>query len=214
MDEQHKRRKLLEPLKEIILNPSTSDLNLSNEDQSILIETLKRIALSKATNRREKFFLLTTFPLNWSIRKISRTFGVSRRIANAAKHFHDTKGYGVEPCNKKGRPLETKIINKVKEFYLSDEVSRVMPGAKDVKSIVVDGKSQHVTVNKLFRKFILKLFAVSNYEKKTFLFCTEAFAFEKHPRYSPRLFGQKQKHKNLPINIPSPATTPVHFGWS
>ena len=42
VDEQHKRRKLLEPLKEIILNTSTSDLNLSNEDQSILIETLKK----------------------------------------------------------------------------------------------------------------------------------------------------------------------------
>ena len=42
VDEQHKRCKLLEPLKEIILNPLTSDLNLSNEDQSILIETLKK----------------------------------------------------------------------------------------------------------------------------------------------------------------------------
>ena len=173
-----------------------------------------KIALSKATNRREKIFLLTIFPLKWSIRKISRTFGVSRQIVNAAKHLHDTKGYGVEPCNKKGRPLETKIINKVKEFYLSDEVSRVIPGAKDVKSIVVDGKRQHETVNELFRKFIFKLFAVSNHEQKKFLFCTEAFSFGKHPRYSPRFFGQKQKHKNLLINIPSPATTPVHFGWS
>ena len=94
----------------------------------------------------------------------------SRRIVNAAKHLYDTKGYGVEPCNKKGLPLETEIIFKVKEFYLSDEMSRVMPGAKDVKSIVVDGKRQHETVNKLFRKFIFMLFAVSNHKQKTFCF--------------------------------------------
>lgn len=38
------------------------------------------------------------------------------------------------------------LIKTVKEFYLSDEVSRVMPGIKDFKSIKIDGKRYHETV--------------------------------------------------------------------
>jgi len=42
--------------------------------------------------------------------------------------------------------MSTDHIEKVKEFFLSDNVSRVMPGVKDYKSIIVNGKRQHETV--------------------------------------------------------------------
>lgn len=177
VDEQCKRQKLLNPLEQIILNPSTSKLNLSSEEKSILIKSIEKssgeifsndemtgwiedlkIALSKATDRREKIFLLTTFPVKWSVRKISRTFGVSRRMINAAKKLHDTKGYGTQPSNKKGRPLEAEIMDKVKRFYLSDEISRMMPGAKDFKSVVIDGKRHHKTVNCFTKTIFFQVF--------------------------------------------------------
>jgi len=46
----------------------------------------------------------------------------------------------------KKKALSTDHIEKVKEFFLSDNVSRVMPGVKDYKSIIVNGKHQHETV--------------------------------------------------------------------
>jgi len=42
--------------------------------------------------------------------------------------------------------MSTDHIEKVKEFLLSVNVSRVMPGVKDYKSIIVNGKRQHETV--------------------------------------------------------------------
>jgi len=38
------------------------------------------------------------------------------------------------------------LIQKVEEFYFSDDVSRVMPGKKDFKSVKINGKREHKQV--------------------------------------------------------------------
>jgi len=105
-----------------------------------------KISFSRASTREQKIFLLTTIPVKWSIRKTAKEFGVSKRMIISSKKLQNEKGYGSYPDKKKGRAMSTDHIEKVKEFFLSDNVSRVMPGVKDYKSIIVNGKRQHETV--------------------------------------------------------------------
>ena len=95
--------------------------------------------------RSEKNFLLTTLPVEWSVRKSAKIFGVSRRLATRAKKLRATGGFASRINSKTGHPLDVSI--EVKNFYLSDEISRVLPGKKDSKSVGIDGKRQHVTVS-------------------------------------------------------------------
>ena len=55
------------------------------------------------------------------------------------------------PDPKPGKPLPKSTVELVKAFYLSDEVSRVMPGKKDYVSVTLDtgvmpGKKDYVSV--------------------------------------------------------------------
>ena len=99
------------------------------------------------TNRHELLTLLTTLPNDWGIKKISNTFGVTRHTAFHTKKLRQRKGYRSKTEKKSGRLINSDVANKVREIYVSDEVSRVMPGMKDYKSVKVNGKRQQETVN-------------------------------------------------------------------
>lgn len=45
---------------------------------------------------------------------------------------------------KRGRFISDVIVNKVREFYLSDEISRVMPGKRDSISVKTDRGRQNI----------------------------------------------------------------------
>jgi hypothetical protein len=45
---------------------------------------------------------------------------------------------------KPGKVLPPAIAEMVKQFYVSDEISRVMPGTKDYVSVKSEGKKVHV----------------------------------------------------------------------
>ena len=49
-----------------------------------------------------------------------------------------------------GKVLSTVVEKKVIEFYLSDSVSRMMPGKKDYVSMLVEGRREHVQKRLLF----------------------------------------------------------------
>lgn len=94
-----------------------------------------KLVLSGASTRQQKIMILTTIPVEWSIRETSRTFILSRRIVSSAKMLKEDKDYCAQPDKKKGQAMSLDLIDKVKEFYLSDDVSRVMPGVENFKSI-------------------------------------------------------------------------------
>lgn len=52
-------------------------------------------------------------------------------VASSRKLLNE-KGYCVQPDKKKGRATSSDLINAAEEFYLSDNISRVMPGVNDV----------------------------------------------------------------------------------
>lgn len=169
VDDMNKRSKLAAAVHEaIIVNPAKKfKLNISDADSEILKKSGNsnnssilrdkgcddwindfKIALSNASTRKEKIVLFTTLPVKWSTRKIAREFGVSRRLVVSAKNLKEDKGYCSHPDKRIRRGMSSDLIEKVKDFYLSDNVSRVMPGVKDFKSIKVDGKRQHETVSR------------------------------------------------------------------
>lgn len=120
-----------------IQQPSFKSSNLEED----WVEEFKQ-SMSKQTKRSEKLNLLTTLPSNWTNRKIQQVFNVSRRMTRQARKLRKN-GFGTRPEPKKGgRRLSNETINLVKNFYLSDDVSRMMPGVKDCISVVENGVRQ------------------------------------------------------------------------
>ena len=64
--------------------------------------------------------------------------------ARTAKQLVEQKGILSSPNPKKGSMLSQDIIEGVKQFYLSEEVSRMMPGKKDKVTAKVNGQKVHL----------------------------------------------------------------------
>lgn len=117
---------------------SGNDINNDNSSD-VLLNNFKS-AFDKKTSRSEKIQVLTTLPLDWSIKMIRREFKVSKRMVQAAKNMRKNSGFASLPDSKKGKNLDNSTLDRVKNFYLSDDVSRVMPGIKDYVTVLENGK--------------------------------------------------------------------------
>jgi hypothetical protein len=98
--------------------------------------------------REEQIMLLSLFAKQWTIEKISTTFGVSSRLAKSAKKVAIEKGVLNFPDKhvKNGPtalPEETKEL--VHMFYFDSEVSRCLPGQQDV----IDNKQKYLLMDNL-----------------------------------------------------------------
>lgn len=56
-------------------------------------------------------------------------------MASRAKKLKKTNGYAYQPPRKKDKTLPQETVAKVREFYLSDDMSRVQPGLNDYESV-------------------------------------------------------------------------------
>lgn len=96
------------------------------------------------TKRSEKVKILTVLPKSWSIRMIASEFQASTHMAQIAKKLVQDKGIISEPNPKPGKILDSEICNKIKSFYLSEEISRMMPGKKDYVSVLDNGERKQI----------------------------------------------------------------------
>ena len=74
-------------------------------------------------------------PRSWSIKKIESEFSASNYMIRKAKELVKVKGILSTPDPKPGSSLPGKTIDRVTNFYQSDEMSRMMPGRKDFVSV-------------------------------------------------------------------------------
>jgi len=128
-----KFQKVSDTLKSKIFHLSSSETD--NETDNIdLLEELKEKFKTCTTKTRQLQFL-TILPNSWSLSKIETEFGVTRHMARKAKEL--VREYGVlsSPNPKPRRTISKEALNKVEEFFNSDEVSRSMPGKKDFVTI-------------------------------------------------------------------------------
>lgn len=89
----------------------------------------------KSATKSDKIKPLITVSKLFSARKLSEIFGTGRHIAQVAKNIGEEKGILGDPNPKKGNQLPLSTELQVKEFYKSEDISRVMPGKKDTVSV-------------------------------------------------------------------------------
>lgn len=76
---------------------------------------------------------------------MQKEFTVLRRMASMAKNLRKSSCYASRPQPKKAQnKLPFDNLDKIEQFYESDEISRVMPGRKDNITIVKDGVRESV----------------------------------------------------------------------
>ena len=95
-------------------------------------------------SKNDQYRVLTVMPRESPREFLQKTFGVSEHMARIAKVIQTEKGLLATPNPKPGKRLPEETIEKVKEFYESDKVSRQMPGKKDCVSMLVNGIKQKV----------------------------------------------------------------------
>lgn len=127
------------------------------------ITELKEKFHAKDTTKSDRMRILTLLPKNWSTRKTAHTMNTSRFFVAKARNLVEKKGILAIPGTKSNvsilsktvdvfffkinefdfsteNPFPPEIIIKVKQFYERDDVSVMMPGQKDTKSVKIDGK--------------------------------------------------------------------------
>ena len=106
---------------------------VSKADGEEMIEQLVE-KLKSATTNSERLLVLTAVPKSWSARKTASVFGVSRQFAGRAKKLVEERGVLSSPDPKEAKAV-TVAEEEVTKFYLSDDISRIMPGMKDYVSV-------------------------------------------------------------------------------
>lgn len=91
---------------------------------------------------RNKQIQMLTIPaaLSWPRKIIQQIFDVSDYSVRQAQNIFKEKGFLAEPDYRRGKRLSPETVDVIRNFYQSDEQSRVMPGMKDVISI---GKNEY-----------------------------------------------------------------------
>ena len=100
--------------------------------------------------KRKQISLLTLAPDSWIQQKVASYFNV--KLYSVRKAASPKKEHGMlsKVTRKKGHQLND-VLNLVKQFYKDNEYSRMCPGAKEYKSVTIDGvkrKKQKTTFGK------------------------------------------------------------------
>jgi hypothetical protein len=87
---------------------------------------------------------LIAFPNSWLIRKTQQEFKASNYMVSTSKKLVVEKGILSGPNVKPGKVLPPATAEMVKQFYVSDEISRIMLGTKDYVSVNSESKKVHL----------------------------------------------------------------------
>jgi len=136
------RRKDYSKQKMTELTKALQDTTIRDDGRE-MIEQLKDKFL-ETTRMSEKLQILTVLPKSWSPKEIQQEFGVTLYMARKSKELVKEKGILSLPGPKLGHSLLMEIVDLVKSFYNSEDISRIMPGKKDYVSVKVDDKRFHV----------------------------------------------------------------------
>ena len=134
-----KMRRIEEGIRKVLgLEPSKVE-----EDFKEMILQLKH-KFDDSEKVSEKVQVLTVLPQSWSIRRIQEEFGATYRTARLSKQLAASEGIMATPNARLGKVLPKAVEEKVVAFYLSNNVSRMMPGSKDYVSMYIHRKKERV----------------------------------------------------------------------
>ncbi|CAH0547041.1 unnamed protein product [Brassicogethes aeneus] len=114
--------------------PIVSAIKIEQSADSEILKQLKQKFNDPSTPGPIKTMILTIAPKSWSENRLAKEFGTSRRQAKNAKEL--VKKYGIMSTQnpREGRKMELKTETLVKDFYLREDNSRVMPGTSHNRS--------------------------------------------------------------------------------
>ena len=139
---------IVDEVLEITSNDTTN--SVSPNDCEVLMYELKQRCetLKKIRDYKGILSLLTLAPVSWTQQRTSHFFDVSISQVKISRILKKEKGILAIPDNKKGRKLSPEEEEIVKDFYLSDENSRVQPGMNDYVSVRIKPGEKKVKVQK------------------------------------------------------------------
>lgn len=117
----------------------------SAADFEEIVEQIKE-KLPNCKDFKEKYLLLSVLPKSWTANQLKTKTGVSYYVAKRVKQLVEDKGILCLVPSKTYKRLDPDIQQKIENFYISDEISRCMPGIKDFIRHIVDGLKITVSV--------------------------------------------------------------------
>lgn len=132
-----KKLNLFSPSFEDTSQASTSN---SGADSEMIMQFKEKF--QNVNKRSEKLRILSSLPKSWSRCKIPKEFDVSQYMAKQAKKLVFEKGIMSIP-NKRMPTFPSETVELIQDFYKSEEVSRIMPGKKDFKSVKKENTKVH-----------------------------------------------------------------------
>lgn len=118
-------------------NPEEYMNSSAENDLNEIIDGLKKKFAELPSNDPDKITILTVLPSNWTIRKIASEFNTTEYAVKKAKKLKGLYGSFSKPAPKIGTSLPQSTIDKIVQFYENDENSRVLPGVKNKKSVLI-----------------------------------------------------------------------------
>lgn len=117
-----------------------NEAEVKARDFDVLLSEL-RTKFAEAKTKNEKYQILTLLPKSWTVSKMCKEFDCTVYMAKSAKTLHETNGILSMPASKlPSNKVDIATANLVNNFYLQDDISRIMPGKKDCISMLVNGK--------------------------------------------------------------------------
>ena len=128
-------------LQDEIKNSHDSECEFPGQDSGGEIIMQLKEKFHSTDGRSEKVKILTVLPKSWSVRKIAKEFEALIYMARQAKKLVLEKGILSSSNPKPGKALPDRTQQLVLDVYLSDEISRMLPGRKDcVYVMTAEGK--------------------------------------------------------------------------
>ncbi|KAI9551262.1 hypothetical protein GHT06_002335 [Daphnia sinensis] len=135
-----------------------------------------RNKISTSKDRKERYSLLTLAPHSWSVPQVATYFDVTLHAAKMSAAL--TVESGILPEIKgpkvRGRIITEDDIQRMVDFYTSDEYTRQLPGIKNVKSIKQGNKRVKVQ-KRLLLMNLNELYA--EYKKQSTVLGYQTFGF-------------------------------------
>ncbi|CAH1107444.1 unnamed protein product [Psylliodes chrysocephalus] len=128
------------------LEETPAPANSANEHDCEIVKQLK-VKFAEITKRCKKMLVLSVLPISWTRAQIQKEFSVSQYMARAVKKMVKEKGIFSTPNPKPGKTILNYIFTIVREFYLSEDISRMMPGNKDCVVIEKEDRKEYVQKN-------------------------------------------------------------------
>ena len=106
-------------------------LDIEEPDELLGEEILRQFKSQfENMNKGDQYRVLTSMPIDSSVKTIQNTFGVTEHTAKRAKVLQKEKGLLSTPNPKPKSKISDEVIVKVKEFYEDDLISRQMAGKR------------------------------------------------------------------------------------